>query len=179
MISLSVGLYPKESRYQAVNLGTKGALCVPSSPRSSQGIYVTSTNMTSLSSAHGNQILLLGVGLTTCAVLVLMRQMLIVYRHTLEVQKPNSGTQYITQSTEDSLKTSTLEKLIRSHNYGIQETATRIVCDRALHDGATLKAVLRELTRPDRDRREQAIRALFMLREQRLWALVCVFSSSI
>ena len=93
--------------------------------------------------------------------------MLIAYRDSVEVKKPSQKTQYITQGTEDSLKSSTLEKLIESHNYGIQETAARIVADRALHDGTTLDALLWELAQPDRDRREQAIRALYMLTEQR------------
>jgi hypothetical protein len=125
--------------------------------------------MAALSSATESRILVLGFGLTTtCAVLGLMRHMLIAYRDSVEVKKPSPKTQYITQGTEDSLKSSTLEKLIESHNYGIQETAARIVADRALHDGATLDALLWELTRPDRDRREQAIRALYMLTEQRM-----------
>ncbi len=96
-----------------------------------------------------------------------MRRMLTAYRDSVEVKKPSPKTQYITQGTEDALKSSTLEKLIESHNYGIQETAARIVADRALHDGTTLDALLWELTRSDRDRREQAIRALYMLTEQR------------
>jgi hypothetical protein len=126
--------------------------------------------MAILSSAtEGRLLLVLGFGLTTtCAVLVFMRQMLIVYRDSREVKKPSAKPQYITQDTEDSLKKSTLELLIESHNYGIQETAARIVADRALHDGATLDALLWELTRSDRDRREQAIRALYMLTEQRM-----------
>jgi hypothetical protein len=136
------------------------------------GTHVVSAIMPSLSSAaRDNRLLLLGLGVTACAVLGLMRHMLIVYRDSLEVKKPSPITQYITQSTEDSLKTTTLEKLVESHNYGIQETAARIVCDRALHDGATLHAILRELTEPDHDRREQAIRAVFMLSEQRLYSL--------
>jgi hypothetical protein len=124
--------------------------------------------MAAMPSATENKILVLGFGLTTtCAVLVLMRHMLIAYRDSVEVKKPSPKTQYITQGTEDSLKSSTLEKLIESHNYGIQETAARIVCDRALHDSATLDGLLWELTRPDHDRREQAIRALYLLTEQR------------
>jgi hypothetical protein len=126
--------------------------------------------MAVLSSGPERRLLILGFGLTTtCAVLLLMRHMLIAYRDSVEVKKPSPKTQYITQGTEDSLKSSTLEKLIESHNYGIQETAARIVVDRALHDGATLDALLWELTRPARDRREQAIRALYMLTEQRMY----------
>lgn len=131
------------------------------------------TLMAAMSSATENKILVLGFGLTTtCAVLVLMRHMLRAYRDSVEVKKPSPKTQYITQRTEDSLKSSTLEKLIESHNYGIQETAARIVCDRALHDGATLDALLWELTRPDRDGREQAIRALYLLTEQRKYSVI-------
>jgi hypothetical protein len=119
--------------------------------------------MAALPSAMGNRMLLLGAGLTTLGILGLMRHMLIVYRDSVELKKSSPKTQYITQGTEDSLKTSTLEKLVEDYSYSIQETATRIVCDRALHDGATLDALLWELTRPDHDRREQAIRAIYML----------------
>jgi hypothetical protein len=131
--------------------------------------------MVALSSATENRILVLGFGLTTtCVVLGLMRYMLIAYRDSVEVRKPSPKTQYITQGTEDSLKSSTLERLIESHNYGIRETAARIVADRALHDGTTLDALLWELTRPDRDEREQAIRALYMLTEQRMCPKYCL-----
>jgi hypothetical protein len=127
--------------------------------------------MAALSSGLENRLLVFGFGLTTtCAVLVLIRHMLIAYRDSAEVKKSSPKTQYITQGTEDSLKSSTLEKLIGSHNYGIQETAARIVTDRALHDGATLDALLWELARPDHYRREQAIRALYMLTEQRTYS---------
>lgn len=132
-----------------------------------------------MSSVTESRILVLGLGLTTtCAVLVLMRHMLIAYRDSVEVKKPTPKTQYITQDTEDSLRSSTLEKLIESHNYGIQETSARIICDRALHDSATLNGLLWELTRPDRDRRERAIRALYLLTEQRIYPVFILLQYS-
>jgi hypothetical protein len=123
--------------------------------------------MARLSAVEENRILLLGLGLTACATLGLMRHMLLIYRDSVKVQRPPQKTQYITQSTEDSLKTSTLEKLIESHNPNIKETASRIVLDRALHDKAALDVLLWEVTRPDRDRREQGIRALNLLSQCR------------
>lgn len=123
--------------------------------------------MAALSATTENRLFVIGLGITTCAVIGLMRHMLTVYRDSVEVKKPSPVTQYITQGTEDSLKIRTLEKLIESHSYGIKETATRIVCDRALHDEATVDRLLWELTRPDRNVREQAIRALYVLTEQR------------
>lgn len=123
--------------------------------------------MAGLSAAGENRIVLLGLGVTACVIIGAMRHMLIVYRDSVEVKRPPPKTQYITQGTEDSLKPSTLEKLVESHNFGIQETATRIVCDRAVHDNVTLDSLLWELTRPDYGRREQAIRALNMLAQTR------------
>lgn len=127
--------------------------------------------MAGLSAAQENRILLLGIGLAAGAIVGIMRHMLIVYRDSVEIKSPPPKTQYITQGTEDSLKQNTLEKLVDSHNYGIQETATRIVCDRAVHDNVTLDIVLRELSRPEHGRREQAIRALNMLSQTRKGSL--------
>lgn len=119
--------------------------------------------MSMLSPATGSRILIVGLGIASIAVLGFMRYMLILYRDSVELEKPNPKTRYINQDTEDALKPGTLEKLVQSHNYGIRETASRIVSERALHDNATLDALLWEVTRPDHDRREQAIRALYML----------------
>jgi hypothetical protein len=85
--------------------------------------------------------------------------MLVHYRELSIVKPLQSQPQYITQGTEDSLKLSTLEKLLDSHSYGIQETTARIICDRALHDGNTIDGLLWHITRADHDMREQGIRA--------------------
>ena len=71
--------------------------------------------------------------------------------------------QYITQAVEDSLKVSTLDKLLDSPNFSIQETTAIIVCERALHDGATIDVLLWYITRPDHELREKGIRALTMM----------------
>jgi hypothetical protein len=119
--------------------------------------------MAVLSLAAENRMLILGLGIASVAVIGFMKYMLVLYRDSVELEKPNPKTRYINQETEDALKSSTLEKLIQSHNFGIRETASRIVNERALHDSATIDALLWEVTRPDHDRREQAIRALYML----------------
>jgi hypothetical protein len=119
--------------------------------------------MAALSLAAQERILFLGLGLTTCAVISLMRRMLIHYRDAAAVQSSESKPQYITQAVEDSLKLSTLNKLLDSPSYGVQETTAIIICERALHDGTTVDALLYDLTRPDHDTRERGIRALTMM----------------
>lgn len=123
---------------------------------------ITST-MPTMSPATENRILLIGIGVTAVASIGILRHMLIHYRDTAKEPKPSAKTQFITQKTEDALKPGTLAKLIESHNYLIFETATRIVCDRALHDETTIDAILHEVTRPNHDRREQGLRVLSML----------------
>ncbi|KAI9745250.1 MAG: hypothetical protein M1818_001529 [Claussenomyces sp. TS43310] len=122
--------------------------------------------MASLSQATENKLLVLGIGFTSVAVLALVRLMLIQHRDSVTIKGQHPKTQYITQETEDALKPSTLEKLIDSHNYGIRDTASTIVLDRALHEPAVLDGVLWEMTRSDHDRREKGIRALQLLSEQ-------------
>lgn len=123
--------------------------------------------MASLSQATETKLLAFGIGLTTVAVVGLMRLILIQHRDSVTVKGQIPKTQYITQETEDALKPSTMEKLIESHNYGIRYTASMIVLDRALHDKSVLDSVLWEITRPDHIRRERGIRALQLLTEQR------------
>jgi hypothetical protein len=92
-----------------------------------------------------------------------MRQMLIKYRDEAIIPPSESKPQYITQAVEDSLKISTLEKLLESPNYCIQETASIIIYERALHDGATIDVLLKYITQPEHHLREQGIRALAMI----------------
>jgi hypothetical protein len=127
--------------------------------------------MAVLSLAAENRMLILGLGIASTAVLGFMKYMLVLYRDSVELERPNPKTRYINQETEDALKSSTLEKLVQSHNFGIRETASRIVGERALHDSATIDALLWEVTRPDHDQREQAIRALYMLSGLRMKVL--------
>jgi hypothetical protein len=119
--------------------------------------------MPSISMAKDNRLLLaLGLGLSV-GVLGLMRYMLISYRDAALVKEKPQKTQYINQETEDALKVSTLTKLYKSHSHAIKDMATRIACDRALHDNSTLDAVLHEATCPELERRERGVRALYYL----------------
>ncbi len=119
--------------------------------------------MAALSPATQNRLFSLGLGLATCAVVGIMRQMLIHYRDAAAVPPLENKPQYITQEVEDSLKLSTLNKLLDSPNYCIQETTAIIICERSLHDDATINALLWHIPRPGHDLREQGIRALTMM----------------
>lgn len=89
--------------------------------------------------------------------------MLIAYRDSAIEAPVENKPQYITQEVEDSLKLSTLDKLLSNPNYAIQETASIIVCERALHDGSTIDILLWYITQPSYESREQGIRALNMM----------------
>lgn len=89
--------------------------------------------------------------------------MLIHYRDLARIPPSPDEPSYIDQAIEDNLKLSTLQQLLESPNYGIQETATVIICERALHDEKTIDTLLWNITRPDHDVREQGIRALIMV----------------
>lgn len=119
--------------------------------------------MAGLSPAAQDRLFFLGLGLTACAVIGLMRRMLIQYQQAAVIQPSESKSQYITQDVEDSLKSSTLYKLLDSPNYSIQETTAIIICERALHDGTTIDVLLHYITRPEHDIRERGVRALTMM----------------
>ena len=119
--------------------------------------------MAGLRPAAQDRLFLLGIGLSACAAIALMRHMLIQYQHSAIVLQSESKPQYITQEVEDSLKLSTLDKLLDSPNYSIQETTAIIICERALHDGSTIDALLFCITRPHYATREQGIRAMSMM----------------
>lgn len=119
--------------------------------------------MTALSPTGKDRLFLLGLGLATGAVIGLMRQMLIHYRDAAAIPPSENKPQYITQEVEDSLKVSTLDKLLDSPNYCIQETTALIVCERALHDPKAIDAILYHITRPEQESRERGIRALTMM----------------
>lgn len=126
--------------------------------------------MAALSPAAQNRLFLLGIGLGTVAVLGLMRRMLIHYRDAAIIPLSENKPQYITQEVEDSLKLSTLDKLLDSPNYTIQETTSVIICERALHDSAAIEALLWHITRPDYDLREKGVRAILMIVNGCRWA---------
>lgn len=110
-----------------------------------------------------DKLFIFGLGCAAGAMIWAMREMLIYYRDEAAILPSENKPQYITQDVEDSLKLSTLGKLLDSPNYCIQETTAIIVCDRALHDQYALDALLWHLTRPEHASREQGIRALTMM----------------
>ena len=116
--------------------------------------------MATLSRATQERLFVLGVGIGACLTLKYMRKLLIYYRDNAILPPVENKPQYITQNVEDALKVSTLEKLLDSPNYCIQETTATIICERALHDDDALNTVLYYVTRPDYDSREQGVRSL-------------------
>jgi hypothetical protein len=113
--------------------------------------------------AAQDRLFIFSLGVSTFVVIGLMRRMLLHYRDAAIIPQSEGKPQYITQEVEDSLKLSTLNKLLDSPNYSIQETTAVIICERALHDGNTIDALLYYITQPDHGTREQGIRALTMM----------------
>ncbi|KAI1005128.1 hypothetical protein K3495_g3092 [Podosphaera aphanis] len=99
----------------------------------------------------------------SCAVLATMRQMLIFYRNSAIIPPSVNKPQYITQEIEDSLKISTLEKLLDSPSWVIRDTTSTIITERVLHDKSSFLIILGCITRPEYDTREKGIRALNMI----------------
>ncbi|KAG9236495.1 hypothetical protein BJ875DRAFT_225557 [Amylocarpus encephaloides] len=116
--------------------------------------------MAALSPTAQDRLFLLGLGVGACALVGAMRQLLIYYRDQAALPPAENKPQYITQEVEDSLKISTLSKLLDSSNYSIQETTSIIICERALHDSTSVDAILHRVTQPDYDTRESGIRTL-------------------
>jgi hypothetical protein len=119
--------------------------------------------MAALSPAGQDRLLILGLGMTAFAAIGLMRHLLISYREAAVIPPSEIKPQYITQDVEDSLKISTLNKLLDNPNYSIQETTAIIICERALHDETAIDTLFYYITRPDHAMREQGIRALTMM----------------
>lgn len=124
---------------------------------------VVSPTMAMISPIGQERLLFLGLGITTCAVLALVRNRLIHFREAATIPPTENKSHFIDQKTEDSLKLGTLNKLLNNPNYGIQETASIIVCERAIHNEFAINTLLYEISRPEYDRRERAIRALIMM----------------
>ncbi|KAF4637136.1 hypothetical protein G7Y89_g948 [Cudoniella acicularis] len=119
--------------------------------------------MAALSPAAQNRLFFLGLGLGTCAVVGLMRRLLVHYRDAAALPPSENKPQYITQEVEDSLRLSTLDKLLDSPNFCIQETTSIIICERAIHDGSTIDIILAHITRQDYDIRERGVRTLMYM----------------
>lgn len=119
--------------------------------------------MAALTPAGRDRLVIFGLGLATCTIIGVMRRILVYYREAAVVPPAESRPQYITQEVEDSLKLSTLSRLLDNPSYCIQETASIIVCERALHDQKAIETLLWYITRPDHESREQGVRALTMI----------------
>ncbi|RWA11411.1 hypothetical protein EKO27_g3701 [Xylaria grammica] len=89
-----------------------------------------------------------------------MRAILLHSRDKAEIQPTQPKTQYITQSTEDSLKLSTLDTLLQHYNFAIRDTTLRIIAGRAVNDGSAIGHLLWGITRKDYDERMRSLRAL-------------------
>ncbi|CZT09780.1 hypothetical protein WAI453_007019 [Rhynchosporium graminicola] len=119
--------------------------------------------MAGMTSSGNDRLLTLSLACAAGVVIWAMREMLIYYRDAAIIPPSENKPQYITQDVEDSLKLSTLNKLLDSPSYLVQETTAIIVCERALHDEVAINALLWHITRPDHTSREQGIRALTMM----------------
>ena len=113
-----------------------------------------------LSPAAQERLFFLGLGIGAFFAVKRMRELLIHYRDEAVLPPEEGKSQWITQGVEDSLKISTLDKLLDSPNYCIQETTAIIICERALHDNHSLNTILYYATRPDYETREKGIRTL-------------------
>ena len=105
------------------------------------------------------------MGIGAVGLLFSIRRVLEKWREDAEVKPVQPKTQYITQDTEDSLATATLDILLGHYNYAIKETAAKIVCERAANDGSITEMLLWGITRPDYDERLRNLRALRILME--------------
>ncbi|KAL1857060.1 hypothetical protein VTK73DRAFT_8146 [Phialemonium thermophilum] len=110
--------------------------------------------------ARDDRFILATLGVGTAGLLVMMYRILENVRDDVEIKPEQPKTQYITQETEDALRLGTLDTLLGHYNYAIRETASRIVCDRAINDGTTLDVLLYGITRPDYDERMKNLRCL-------------------
>ncbi|KAI0135527.1 hypothetical protein F4814DRAFT_401543 [Daldinia grandis] len=108
-----------------------------------------------------------GLGLATMGFLIGMRTILEYYRDEAEIKPTPPKTQYITQETEDSLKSDTLESLLGHYNFAIRDTALKIIAGRAVNDAPTIYSLLWGITREDYDERMEALRALAFAMEDK------------
>ena len=117
--------------------------------------------------ARDDRVILAGLSVGAIGLVFTMRTILTLYRDEVEIKPPQPKTQYITQDTEDSLKLGTLDTLLGHYNYAIRETASKIVCDRAMNDGSTVETLLYGITRPDYDERMKNLRCLAIITDHR------------
>lgn len=118
-----------------------------------------------LSKLFDDRVLFGYLALNATAWLLGVRYLLRKWRDEAEIKPVQPKTQYITQETEDALKVSTLGALLGHYNYGIQDVAARIVCDRSINDKNTVEMLLWGITRKDYDERLKNLKALVMISE--------------
>lgn len=111
-----------------------------------------------------------GLGLATVGFLVGMRTILEHYRDEAEIKPTPPKTQYITQETEDSLRSDTLESLLGHYNFSIRDMALKIIAGRAVNDASTIYSLLWGITREDYDERMEALRALAFAMEDSMYS---------
>ncbi|KAI1501772.1 hypothetical protein F5X99DRAFT_381649 [Biscogniauxia marginata] len=114
-----------------------------------------------------DRFLAVGFGLTTVGCLAAMRMLLEFYRDEAEIKPAQPKTQYITQDTEDSLKLTTLNSLLKHYNFSIRDTALKIVAGRAVNDSSAIEDLLWGITRKDYEERMKCLRALAFAMEDK------------
>lgn len=110
-----------------------------------------------------NRIALPAVGLASIIVAAASIVVAALHQDESKVSAPPPKTQYITQDTEDSLKSDTLESLLGHYNFSIRDTSSRIICDRAANDEEITKTLIFGITRDDHGERIKALKALALI----------------
>ncbi|KAF3762411.1 hypothetical protein M406DRAFT_263652 [Cryphonectria parasitica EP155] len=116
--------------------------------------------MSLLSLVRDDRAILLGLTAAAIGALAMIDMVLERVRDDAEVKQQQPTTQYITQETEDSLRSNTLDTLLSHYNYAIRDISSKIVTDRAVNDGETIDYLLWGITRPDYDERLKCLRTL-------------------
>ncbi|UKZ51584.1 hypothetical protein TrVGV298_005345 [Trichoderma virens] len=116
--------------------------------------------------ARDERVILVSIGLATFGLLSSMVTALTFIRDDNEIPPSEPKTQYITQDTEDSLQSETLEKLLDHPNFSIKEIAVKILCDRAANDPEVITYIWFGITRPDYEERMDSLRTLAVLTSQ-------------
>ncbi|KAK5634432.1 hypothetical protein RRF57_010145 [Xylaria bambusicola] len=126
------------------------------------------------------RLIAVGFGIATVSCIAAMRAILVHSRDKVEIQPAQPKTQYITQTTEDSLKLSTLNTLLHHYNFAIRDTSLRIVAGRAVNDHSAIDDLLWGITRQDYDERMESLRALTFALEDNSYrsSLVRVLSTA-
>lgn len=126
-----------------------------------------------LNFARDERVLVVGLAAAVVGVVATMRVFLARVRDEAEIKQQQPTTQYITQETEDSLKSNTLNTLLEHYNFAIREIAGKIVTDRAVNDGESIDYLLWGITRPDYDERLRCLRTLAYITDPRMTAHLC------